>query len=526
MATSTVKIIDLFAGPGGLGEGFSAYKNNAGDHPFKIALSIEKEASAHQTLTLRAFYRQFLESDIPDEYYDYLLGNLGKYPEDKLYEINALRLHAKKAREEARNLTLGEDNQEIFNSIRAALGKTTRNWILIGGPPCQAYSVAGRVRNKGKKDYVAEEDHRNFLYKEYLRVISKFQPAVFVMENVRGMLSAKINGDYIFSQILKDLRCPSRALRNQDDRVEYHIFPLVEPTHSDLFDSDNLAPEEYLIKSEHYGIPQTRHRVILLGIRSDMVQYWNNNFLHPSISPTTKTVTQDLPKLRSGLSKSQDSYENWKNELLRNSTELLKQIRMLNLSEAAFRVEEGLDKISSSHLGRGYNWAVPNSTNMSVKLNDNLLNWYKDPYDWNGVINHDTRSHIQGDLHRYLFSACYAKAYNGDIPKTRDFPKLLRADHANWESGHFADRFRTQVANQAAKTITSHIAKDGHYYIHYDPSQCRSLTVREAARIQTFPDNYFFVGNRTQQYVQVGNAVPPYLAKQIADIVYCVLNAH
>ena len=140
-----------------------------------------------------------------------------------------------------------------------------------------------------------------------------------------------------------------------------------------------------------------------------------------------------------------------------------------------------------------------------------------------GVCNHSTRSHLDTDLVRYLYAAIYAQV-NGTSPKLRDFPEKLLPAHQNAneavETGKFADRFRVHLKNEPAKTITSHISKDGHYYIHYDPTQCRSYTVREAARLQTFPDNYFFTGPRTSQYIQVGNAVPPLLANQIAEIVW------
>ena len=128
------------------------------------------------------------------------------------------------------------------------------------------------------------------------------------------------------------------------------------------------------------------------------------------------------------------------------------------------------------------------------------------------------------DLHRYLFASCHASVNKGASPRSADYPEELAPAHKNWKSGNFADRFKVQAENRVASTVTSHISKDGHYFIHYDPSQCRSLTVREAARIQTFPDNYFFEGNRTQQYVQVGNAVPPLLARYIAEIVFGMLN--
>ena len=137
--------------------------------------------------------------------------------------------------------------------------------------------------------------------------------------------------------------------------------------------------------------------------------------------------------------------------------------------------------------------------------------------------NNDTRGHMAGDLCRYLFAAIYAKVA-GRSPKALDFPKSLAPNHFNWNSGKFADRFRVQLSDQPATTVTSHIAKDGHYFIHPDPAQCRSLTVREAARLQTFPDNYLFKGGRTEQYVQVGNAVPPFLALKLAEALHSILD--
>ena len=135
---------------------------------------------------------------------------------------------------------------------------------------------------------------------------------------------------------------------------------------------------------------------------------------------------------------------------------------------------------------------------------------------------------MDSDLLRYLFVSCFAKV-NKRSPKLEDFPAALLPDHKNVKAGiedkKFADRFRVQLWDQPCKTITSHISKDGHYYIHPDPTQCRSFTVREAARIQTFPDNYFFCGPRTSQFIQVGNAVPPLLANQIAGIVYTAFKA-
>jgi DNA (cytosine-5)-methyltransferase 1 len=161
----------------------------------------------------------------------------------------------------------------------------------------------------------------------------------------------------------------------------------------------------------------------------------------------------------------------------------------------------------------------------NLKLND----WIHAPRLNRHIANNETRNHIVTDLYRYLFCSAWAvcairEGWSTTTPKSKDYIKELVPNHVNFSTGKFADRFRVQASNMAATTITSHISKDGHYYIHPDPAQCRSLTVREAARIQTFSDDYFFVGNRTEQYVQVGNAVPPYLAKQIGKSIEQILK--
>ena len=165
---TAIKVIDLFAGPGGLGEGFTAFRDAAGKQRFKIALSIEKEASAHRTLTLRSLFRQYPDANAPEAYYAFMRGELGAFPEDELYHLPELRDALELARLEAGQYELGKQGQHarVYKAIRNALGGD--ECILLGGPPCQAYSLVGRARNQGEKgsQYSADSDHRNFLYLE------------------------------------------------------------------------------------------------------------------------------------------------------------------------------------------------------------------------------------------------------------------------------------------------------------------------------------------------------------------------
>jgi DNA (cytosine-5)-methyltransferase 1 len=189
-------------------------------------------------------------------------------------------------------------------------------------------------------------------------------------------------------------------------------------------------------------------------------------------------------------------------------------------NEAATKVSNRLIELrgqmqSMTHLPPRSSTAVANVAN------NQLAEWLIDPM-LRTLPNHGARGHMPSDLSRYAYAAAFSEIFQRS-PKAHEFPQGLAPNHLNWSTGKFADRFRVQCWGSPSTTITSHISKDGHYFIHPDPLQCRSLTVREAARLQTFPDNYFFEGNRTQQFVQVGNAVPPLLANQIARAVHKVL---
>lgn len=523
-----IPVIDLFAGPGGLGEGFSSvYKLNK--RVFKIKLSIEKEVNAHQTLELRSFFRNFEKGKVPEEYYKVLQEpNLRKRDELKLAMFKKYPKEWAKAKMEAWNAELGGEDfpkELIDERIRKALGKS-KKWILIGGPPCQAYSIVGRARVGG----IDKGDHRVYLYKEYLRIIAVHHPSAFVMENVEGLLSAKVNGEKVFGWILRDLQNPSSVFKS-DSSIKYRIYSLTsKPDNYDHFNTPSyLDDREYLIKSEKYGIPQKRHRVILLGIREDIDTTPSILRIHEK-ELKLKNIIGDLPKIRSGLSrtfissrtiegkkkrsyfKEKNSNENWE--------QIVNSFRQEIISWNGFAKNYSSKKIKIPQKGIGSEFI-----SCKTPSKDNpLSHWYADP-KLKGACNHESRSHLVQDLKRYMFSSMFAKT-NYRFPKLHEYNKYSRfllPDHENVSSGKFSDRFRVQLPNKPATTITCHISKDGHYFIHYDPDQCRSLTVREAARIQTFPDNYLFCGPRTFQYHQVGNAVPPYLAYQLAQIVKEIL---
>lgn len=511
--SAPIPIVDLFAGPGGLGEGFSSL--NSGN-AFKILISAEMDPAAHSTLMLRAFYRSLKKQNLLKDYYDFCNGK-AKLPYSKETEKYWIE-----ASEEAQRLTLGdpEDNKKLESVINNANLTSNKPWVLIGGPPCQAYSLVGRSRNLGKVNYRAEEDNRHYLYKEYLKVIQKFKPAVFVMENVKGILSSKIQGGKIFHSILKDLSDPNQALENASN-VGYKIYSLALPTAFDKTQNpEDLKLSDFIIKSEEYGIPQARHRVILLGIREDIKK--KPSLINRENELTLNDVINDLPRIRSSLSKEIDSNEKWSMGIKSHLASLINESTNVERFEALTPTLEATIRKIDEKLDVGGLRVQKERDHHPSELE--ISKWYCDE-KLNVWLNHEARGHMRSDLKRYVFAACFANTFKRSPKGHEDFIlEGLSPEHKNWESGKFSDRFRVQTYNKPATTITSHISKDGHYFIHPDPTQCRSLTVREAARVQTFPDNYFFQGNRTQQYHQVGNAVPPLLAHKIAKIVFQLLS--
>ncbi len=512
--TGVVPVIDLFSGPGGLAEGFSGFCDSGDGPRFRIALSIEMERSAHRTLRLRAFLRKFRPSELPREYHDFLNCGATDEPDWKtLYPKEWLEADG-----ETQCLKLGTPAATAFVSqrvqrIRQRYGHRT---VLIGGPPCQSYSLVGRARNAGNAAYDPNKDERQSLYRDYVRVLRELQPAVAILENVKGMLSARHCGAPIFHQVMADLR-------NAGGRDRYRLYAMASRYGGGFWEQDQ-DPRDFLVRAEEFGVPQARHRVIVACVRRSIADLLPIDALLRLERSDTIVAVNDviggMPMLRSRLSRG-DSDASWQTAVA-SAYKLIRRIPRSKMSlEQASLFDEALARVRETTRRSAPPFRdAAGGTALSCPIG--LSDWILDD-KLNRLPNNETRGHMPEDLARYLFAAVFARA-TGRSPKSPDFPTELAPNHANWKTGKFGDRFRVQLHDQPSKTVTSHISKDGHYFIHPDPGQCRSLTVREAARLQTFPDNYFFYGGRTQQYVQVGNAVPPYLALQIAERVWDVLD--
>ena len=310
------------------------------------------------------------------------------------------------------------------------------------------------------------------------------------MENVKGLNSAKINfkKENLILKILKDI-----------DKPNYNTVSLAN-------NSNSFLDDDFIIKSENYGIPQNRHRIFITGIKKQDKRKINK--LEKQKKNLLENIIFDMPKIRSGLSKVEDSFETW--------IEIIGNEYKKKFSKKYNELFNIINKMKSNKLNKGKKYIKYNFTKKNL-----LLDWIIDK-KLNGVIQHQSRSHMNSDLIRYFYLSYLSNKENKQ-KSILDVPSSLKPDHKKITiKKNKLTSFVLLIGKVqlwGSPTITSHISKDGHYFIHPDYTQCRSLSPREAARIQTFPDNYFFCGGRTMQYQQIGNAVPPYLAYQIAKII-------
>ena len=402
-------VIDLFAGAGGLSEGFV----RAGFTPIA---HVEMDKDACDTLRTRCCYHYLRSHNQLDIYYEYLKGNISR---DILYSRVPKEIINSVINVEISDNTI----VDTFKRIKELAGKRKVD-MIIGGPPCQAYSLLGRHDKK------MENDPRTLLYLQYGKFLKEFKPKGFVFENVPGLLSAK-KGEHF------------KNLQTYFDELGYNI-------HYKLLDASN------------YGVLQVRKRLIIVGWKK------RNDFGYPDFkefipAAEVNDIFEDLPILKAGDVIQVSSYKNAPNQYLQESG-----IR----SDKDIFVTQNITRPVNDNDAVIYKYAIQQWNDKRVRIKNNTL------------------------------------------------PKEIRTQK---NETSFLDRFKVVDGTGYSHTVIAHMAKDGHYYIHPNIDYCRSLSVREAARIQSFPDDFFFEGSRSAMFKQIGNAVPPVLAKTIAKSIYSLL---
>lgn len=385
------KFIDLFAGCGGLSEGF--YKQG-----YKALLHLEINKYACKTLETRMRHYGYSEKEIED---------------------------AVMCDDITREGIISDMEKRIHDSVD----------VIIGGPPCQAFSTVGRAQSPDGMN----SDPRNYLFENYLEILNHFKPKMFIFENVKGLLTARPKGVRIFDIIVGKMGKTYNIVSN---------------------------PQMILLNAADYGVPQMRERVIIIGVRKDL-SYIDVNDIYNNIPKSHSDIDETLPNY--------------------------------------VTVGEAILDLPKLNPGEGDNIQY---VSQELKKNEYLKKIGND----SGVIyNHSARNHNDKDRERYRILSEHKNWQLKDLQKVR--PDLVHHDPK-----HFGNRYTVQESDKPGKTIVAHLYKDGNLFIHPDPEQARTFTVREAARIQSFPDDFIFEGARTEQFKQVGNAVPPLMAETFAKI--------
>ncbi|HAU55349.1 DNA cytosine methyltransferase [Sphingobacterium multivorum] len=408
----TLNFIDLFAGAGGLSEGFV----RAG---FEAIAHVEADKAACFTLKTRVAYHYLRDKGDLAIYQKYLKGQIDR---NKLYSYIPDQIMSSVINRKISN----ENNKEIFSFIDS-IKQGREVDLIIGGPPCQAYSTTGRGALKHRN-----KDERKSLFIEYGKFLNYYKPKLFVFENVPG-------------------------LKTSDDGIYYSAI-------KKYFKKLGYFVDERLLDARDFGVIQQRKRLIIIGWRKDV------SFAYPDFEPvfghnSRDDIFNDLPPLKAGDGSRWTNYSDKSNEYL-----------------------------DRTHIRNGIDFTTL----------------------------HIARPHNERDLN--IYKLAIKRLENGERIKNSDIPEAMRTQK-NIED--FLDRFK--VVGQLPHTMIAHIAKDGHHFIHPSINQLRSISVREAARIQSFPDDFYFEGikenqNRTAAYKQIGNAVPPLMAERIAEQILNMIN--